>query len=118
MVQHAYMRVAPSALTSTLRSRGFVVFGGAAALVSSCVVYTPDLLHDDAVSLGGRPGPTASPGSPAPTPTLPRGQLERQGLAPEQLGAFVAADPETVEWLFDGGKPEGPDAGSADAAAP
>lgn len=42
-----------------------------AALLVSCVVYTPDLLDDDAVSLGG-----GSPATPAQAPTsVPQLQL-------------------------------------------
>lgn len=36
----------------------------------SCVVYTPDLLNDDSVSIGGRSNPTASPAA-KPSPSLP-----------------------------------------------
>jgi hypothetical protein len=42
----------------------------AAVLLASCVVYTPDLLNDDAVSLGGG-GLQAGPGqTPASAPPL------------------------------------------------
>lgn len=134
------MRVAGPALAKLLRPRSLVTFAGAAALVSSCVVYTPDLLHDDAVSLGGRATPTASPGAtgspktpvptasshglPAPANTTPgallqndpRVQLERQKLAPEQLGALVEAP--TGEWVVDSGYAEVSDAATSDSAAP
>lgn len=81
-----------------------MVLWGAATLASSCIVYTPDLLSDDAVSLGGGPSRTAS--SPAPAvpsgsslplgavPTAagtpsPAGPLQRHRFAPAQLGALV-----------------------------
>jgi hypothetical protein len=128
---HSYMRVARPAWPKIARVRAFVYFALAAVLVSSCVVYTPDLLNEDnAVSLGGGSKPTPAPGAavpsasgarlpaaanPSPDPQLrnePRAQLEREKLAPDLRGAIP--DAATTDWFVasDAAPDAAPDAGS------
>lgn len=57
---------------------------------TSCVVYTPELLHEDAVSLGRTtPTSTSSPASPGPLNLRPR-PLEQRADTPPEL-AFVVS---------------------------
>src|SRR5690606_12644093 len=82
--------------SSFVRARGKTLAVAIATLVCGCVVYTPDLLNDDAVSLGG--GPSASGTAPAfaaPSATTGgvRPVLER--VSPNHLGALVVSPTES-----------------------
>lgn len=59
-------------------------------LVPSCIVYTPDLLNDDAVSIGGGSNPTASP-APRPSPALPAASNSKPAPLDHWSPQFLAA---------------------------
>lgn len=80
----------------SLRARRLLAALGV-MLVPSCIVYTPDLLSDDAVSIGGGSNPTASP-SPRPSPALPTAASptpNRQGPSSQQFLAAPRVNPAT-----------------------
>lgn len=111
-----------------VKARGTALVLLVAMLVGSCVVYTPDLLNDDAVSLGGGPTPNATT-SPAPALAAPSAPLVgtkaliTARAEPNHLGALVAPPTDSTHWRQasalpkDGGASE--DGGAfADAGAP
>lgn len=108
-----------------------------AVVASSCVVYTPDLLNEEAVSLGRPPGastapapaPAVTPGAPVAMATWPqpweeRARLQRSAslgipaVASSDVGATSEVSFVDADDLEAGDLDAVLEAGSADAGSP